>query len=99
MKIMVLFQLKVLAKTLEACQLCGITMPLHLKTCTGEKWYMDLGGFLIINCTNCCLSDDVPLGTRHGKGAWDINAKLASGKSVFYNPGLCSGYVPQNMCR
>ena len=83
MKIMVLFQLEVLAKALEACQLCGL--PLHLKDCIGEKRY-GLGGFLIINCTNCCLPNDIPLGTRHGKGAWDVNTKLASGNSVFYIP-------------
>jgi hypothetical protein len=70
-------QLDVLAKGLEACQLCKQTLHLHN---TVEEKRHGLGCDLVMKCTSCALLNDVPLGTRHSKGAWDITTKLASGK-------------------
>lgn len=78
------FDIGFLADGLKTCQLCS--HPLHLKDCIGERKF-GLGHILLIRCCyeGCKLVNEVATGSKHktiaGGTAWDVNTKLAAGKS------------------
>ena len=79
-------ELGVLAKGLEACSVCN--EPLQLKNITEEKRY-GLASLLYVQC-ECSNINTVytgkshrPTGSHHGLPIYDVNTKLATGKTCF----------------
>ena len=77
-------ELGVLAKGLEACSVCN--EPLQLKNITEEKRY-GLASLLYVQC-ECSNINTVytgkshrPTGSHHGLPIYDVNTKLATGKT------------------
>ena len=75
-----------LAKGLEACSVCN--EPLQLKNITEEKRY-GLASLLYVQC-ECSNINTVytgkshrPMGSHHGLPIYDVNTKLATGKTCF----------------
>lgn len=79
-------ELGVLAKGLEACSVCK--EPLQLKNITEEKRY-GLASLLYVQC-ECSNINSVytgkshrPSSSHHGLPIYDVNTKLATGKTCF----------------